>query len=144
MLFQSLFVLGLVSVSLLLGSMVFFSGVMAPLIFIKLDEATAGKFVRSVFPWYYLVIAVLSTIGTISLVIIYTLPSAILAVIGVTAVVARQVLMPRINDYRDKMRGSDKGAERAFQRLHSATVWINAGQVIGALAVLIMLGVAKI
>ena len=45
---------------LLAGSMLFFSFVMAPLIFIKLEIREAGKFVRAVFPWYYLVVIALS------------------------------------------------------------------------------------
>ena len=59
---EFLFITGLLSAAILVGSMVFFSWVMAPLIFIKLDETTAGPFVRSIFPWYYLVIIGLSFI----------------------------------------------------------------------------------
>ncbi|MDG2034025.1 MAG: DUF4149 domain-containing protein [Rhodospirillales bacterium] len=143
MILECLYIFGLVSSATLMGSMVFFSGVMAPLIFIKLDEGTAGQFVRSIFPWYYLVIAGMSLIGSVSLVIIQPLPSAILAVIAIAAFLARQVLMPRINEHRAKMVGGDNGAERAFQRLHSFSVWINNGQLIGSFTVLIMLGLAK-
>ncbi len=141
--FELLFVIGLLSVATLLGSMIFFSGVMAPLIFIKLEQGTAGRFVRSVFPWYYVVIGGLSAIGALSLAILHPLSSGLLAVIGIAAVVARQVLMPSINIYRDKMTDGDKGAERDFQRLHSLSVWINGGQVIGAITVLVMLGLTK-
>ena len=57
--FDFLTILGQVSVATLFGSMAFFSCVMAPLIFIKLEAATASQFIRSVFPRYYLVILVL-------------------------------------------------------------------------------------
>ena len=144
MILECLYIFGLVSSATLMGSMVFFSGVMAPLIFIKLDESTAGQFVRSIFPWYYLVIAGMSLIGSVSLFIIQPLPSAILAVIAIAAFLARQVLMPRINDHRDKMVGGNAEAERAFQRLHRLSVWINGGQLIGSVAVMFMLGVTKI
>ena len=140
---EFLFVTGLLSAAILLGSMLFFSCIMAPLIFIKLDEATAGPFVRSIFPWYYLVIIGLSAVGALGLITIQPLPAVILAVIGVAAVLARQVLMPRINDQRDKMVGGSEEAERAFQRLHRLSVWINGGQLIGIVAVLLMLGVTK-
>ncbi len=143
MIIEVLYVLGLVSVATLVGSMVFFSGVMAPLIFIKLEQVTAGQFVRSVFPWYYLVIAGLSAIGALSLGIVHPFSSALLAVIGIAALVARQVLMPSINVHRDKLMGGDPGAGEVFQRLHSLSVWINGGQVIGAISVLIMLGLTK-
>lgn len=141
---EFLFVTGLLSAAVLLGSMVFFSCIMAPLIFIKLDEAIAGPFVRSVFPWYYLVIIGLSAVGALGLITIQPLPAVILAVIGIAAVLARQVLMPRINDHRDKMVGGNAEAERAFQRLHRLSVWINGGQLIGSVAVIFMLDATKI
>ena len=141
---EFLFVTGLLSAATLLGAMIFFSGIMAPLIFIKLEEATAGRFVRSIFPWYYLVITGLSAVGALSLMIIQPIPAVILAVIGIAAVLARQVLMPRINDHRDMMAGGDSEAESSFQRLHSFSVWINGGQLIGSVAVVIMLGLTQI
>ena len=141
---EFLFITGLLSAAILLGSMIFFSCIMAPLIFIKLDEAIAGPFVRSVFPWYYLVIIGLTAVGALGLITIQPLPAVILAVIGIAAVLARQVLMPRINDHRDKMVGGNAEAERAFQKLHRLSVWINGGQLIGSVAVMFMLGVTKI
>ena len=141
---EFLFVTGLLSAAVLVGSMIFFSCIMAPLIFIKLDEATAGPFVRSIFPWYYLVIIGLSAVGALGLIAIQPLPAVVLAVIGIAAVLARQVLMPRINDHRDKMVGGNAEAERAFQRLHKLSVWINGGQLIGSVAIMFMLGMTKI
>ena len=64
--------------SILAGSMVFFSCVVAPLIFIKLDGDTAGYFVRSIFPWYYLVIASLAAISSVSLFYGYFLESILI------------------------------------------------------------------
>ncbi|MBN06597.1 MAG: hypothetical protein CMM45_02035 [Rhodospirillaceae bacterium] len=139
-----LFVTGLLSAAILLGSMLFFSCIMAPLIFIKLDEATAGPFVRSIFPWYYLVIIGLSAVGALGLITIQPLPAVILMVIGIAAVLARQVLMPRINVHRDKMVGGNAEAENAFQGLHRLSVWINGGQLVGSVAVMFMLGMTKI
>ena len=57
----------IVLVALLAGSMLFFSFVMAPLIFIKLDIDVAGKFVRAVFPWYYLLLLILAGLGALPL-----------------------------------------------------------------------------
>jgi hypothetical protein len=140
--FEILFLVGLVSVATLFGSMVFFSGIIAPLIFTKLDEATAGRFVRSIFPWYYLVIAGLSLLATASLFAIHTLEAAIMAIIALGAVFARQFLMPRINDYRDRMVEGDKKAEKAFAGLHRFSVGINGVQLIGAFTVLVLMGLA--
>ena len=140
--FEILFLVGLVSVATLFGSMAFFSGVIAPLIFTKLDEATAGRFVRSIFPWYYLAIAGLSLLATAGLLAIHPLEAAIMGIIALGAVFARQFLMPRINDYRDRMVEGDKKAERAFAGLHRFSVGINGVQLIGAFTVLVLMGLA--
>ena len=49
---EVLIVIGLISVATIFGSMVFFSCVVVPLVFIKLDGPTAGNFIRNIFPWY--------------------------------------------------------------------------------------------
>jgi hypothetical protein len=111
-------VMGLVSVATLFGSMAFFSGVIAPLTFMKLDAATAGPFVRGIFPWYYLVIALLSLLAAASLVAVRPLEASVMGLIAFGAFVSRQVLMPRINNQRDGMLKGDAKAERSFARRH--------------------------
>ena len=59
-----------------------------------------------------------------------------MALIALGAVVARQVLMPRINHHRDRMQAGERAAEARFDRLHRASVWINGAQLLAALAVL--------
>ena len=135
--------LGLIAVATLFGSMAFFSGVVAPLIFVKLEAATAGRFVRAIFPWYYLVIIALSLIGAGALALLHPVAAALLALIGGAAILARQVLMPRINRMRDRALDDDRGAERRFAQLHRLSVWINGAQLLGALAVLIMIATAR-
>ena len=137
-----LVVIGLVSVATLFGSMAFFSFVIAPLIFMKLDEATAGRFIRTIFPWYYLVIAGLALLATFSLLAIRPLEAAVMAIIALGAVLARQILMPRINAHRDRMLKGDKEAEKTFASLHRLSVGVNAAQLIGALTILVLLGLA--
>lgn len=41
-----------IAVATLFGSMAFFTGVIAPLVFTKLEAAVAGGFIRALFPWY--------------------------------------------------------------------------------------------
>ena len=137
-----LHVIGLVSAATLFGSMAFFSGVIAPLTFTKLDAATAGRFVRGIFPWYYLVIAVLSLLATASLVAVRPLEAAVMGLIALGAFVSRQILMPRINLHRDGMLKGNANAERGFARLHQLSVWINGAQLAGAFTVLVLMGVA--
>ncbi len=140
--FTALDVIGLVSVATLFGSMAFFSGVVAPVTFTTLDEESAGRFVRGLFPWYYLVIAGLALLAMVALAAVRPLEAAVMALIALGAFVSRQLLMPRINEHRDRMLGGDASAERGFSRLHRWSVWINAAQLMGALVVLLLIGVA--
>ena len=132
-------VLGQVSTATLFGSMAFFSCVMAPLVFIKLEEATAGRFIRSVFPWYYLVVLVLSLVAALALAFALPLHAAAMAAVAAGAVVSRQMLMPRINHHRDAMLAGDSSAGKSFDRLHKLSVWINGAQLLAALAILVLL-----
>ena len=88
---------GGIVVSTLFGSMIFFSCVVAPLIFIKLDSTVAGQFVRSIFPWYYVLIIVLASIACLCFAPEHPTESAIMALIAVCSVFTRQHLMPAIN-----------------------------------------------
>ena len=56
--------------SICLGIMIFFSFVLAPMIFKILDAENAGKFVRKIFPYYYSVNLVFLLIAIILFVII--------------------------------------------------------------------------
>ncbi len=135
-------IVGLISVATLFGSMAFFSGVVAPFTFTTLDAASAGRFVRGIFPWYYLVIAALSLLAVLSLVAVRPLEAAVMSVIAFGAYVSRQLLMPRINDCRDRMLAGDTKAGKRFTRLHRLSVWINAAQLAGAFAVLVLIGLS--
>ncbi len=135
-------VIGLVAVATLFGSMAFFSFVVAPLVFVKLDGASAGRFLRGIFPWYYLVVGLLSLLALAALAALRPLEAAALGLVALGAVVARQGLMPRINRHRDRMLAGDPEAERGFNRLHRLSVWINGAQLLAAFAVLLRLATA--
>ncbi len=123
----------------LFGSMVFFSFVMAPWIFTQLDEATAGRFIRAVFPWYYLVLLTLSGISALTLFSIAPLEAGVMLAIASLAVVSRQVLMPSINRLRDQSAKGDEVAGKRFDQLHRFSVIINMMQLVGVTLVLILL-----
>jgi len=135
-------ILGLIAAAILFGAMTFFSFVVAPVAFIKLDAAAAGKFIRSIFPWYYLILLVLALITCALLVQKHHLEGTIMGLIALGTIVSRQILMPRINQFRDRMLDGDETAEKPFTWLHRLTVWINALQIIGALFVLTTLTMA--
>tara|TARA_B100001093_G_scaffold486018_1_gene520950 strand:+ start:359 stop:811 length:453 start_codon:yes stop_codon:yes gene_type:complete len=135
-----LYIFGLTMAAILAGSLAFFSCVVAPLIFIKLDGDTAGYFVRSIFPWYYLFTASLAAISAVSLFRGYHLEASILAFISAGSICGRQILMPWINRCRDSMSADNTKAERSFKILHGISVWINVLQLIGSISVVILLG----
>jgi len=134
-----LIALGFLSISLLAGSMVFFSAVMAPLIFIKLDIETAGRFIRQVFPWYYLAVILLAALGALLLVWGLPLNAGLLTLVAVSAVYCRQSLMPAINAHRDLSLSGDKAATKTFDRLHRRSEIINGLQILAVFAVLLHL-----
>jgi hypothetical protein len=125
------------------GGMTFFSAVVAPLVFTKLPIETAGAFIRQVFPWYYLamglttLLAVLLMLPAVGAGVGWPAALSALALIGF--VIARQLLMPRINAARDAELAGDAGASQRFKRLHGLSVWINAAQWLAVLAALWML-----
>ncbi len=135
-------VVGTLAAALLLGSMAFFSAVMAPLVFIKLDAATAGRFIRGVFPWYYLVVLGLAALAAAALAAGRPADASVMAAVALGAWISRQVLMPRINAHRDRALGGDAAAGRRFDRLHRVSVWINAAQLLACGAVMVRLAAA--
>lgn len=131
--------LGRVMVATLFGSMVFFSFVMAPLMFIELGVETAGRLVRRVFPWYYLLIGVTSLVGGLCLWAAAPTPALIMLGVLFGALFSRQVLMPGINASRDRASSGDRTAARRFDQLHRASVVINGLQLIATLVALFLL-----
>ena len=120
-------------VSLVLGIMLFFSFILAPMIFKVLPSDNAGVFIRAIFPYYYLVnLLILSSVtifyvyySTFVLDFYLVLISALLFFFNLV------YLMPKINKFKD-----DRN-EKAFKVSHFASVIINFAQ-------LIMLGVVLI
>lgn len=131
-----------VLVATIWGAMIVFSFVMAPLIFTKLPDETAGNFIRQVFPMYYLVLGAVTLVAALSLIVGGVSIGAepwILIVVAVGFAAARQVLMPRINRLRDQVKAGDGSVEASFERLHRLSVAINSVQIVLVLIVLVSL-----
>ncbi|MEM9784829.1 MAG: DUF4149 domain-containing protein [Pseudomonadota bacterium] len=130
-------ILALYALTLAFGGMVFFSGVFSPLVFVKLPAETAGPFIRQVFPWYFAAVA--ATLGAAGLGLLLAgevMWGGLLVAMALAGVVNREVLMPRINQLRDRQLKGDAAAGQAFDRLHKASVAINLVQMIVAGAAL--------
>tara|TARA_Y100000816_G_scaffold7296_1_gene4583 strand:- start:834 stop:1223 length:390 start_codon:yes stop_codon:yes gene_type:complete len=113
-------------ISMILGIMLFFSFVIAPVVFTTLDEENARKFIRRIFPFYYnvnlgicvmilLIFLIISKIGT---------DFYVLLVITILFAISNYILMPLINKFRDQKQ------DKKFKYSHFISVIINFIQMI--------------
>ena len=116
-----------------LGMMIFFSFVLAPMIFKILDAENAGKFVRKIFPYYYFVNLIFLSIAVILFIIISSLGLSfyITLSLAISFVFAQFILMPIINKFKDN------NEEKKFKYAHGTSVLINFIQMIGLIYLLI-------
>ena len=119
--------------AIILGMMIFFSFVLAPIIFKILDAENAGKFVRKIFPYYYLVNLIFLLIVTS---LMYFLSSFntnffVTLTLALSFIFAQFILMPMINKLKDN------NEEKKFKYAHGVSVIINFMQMLGLIYLLI-------
>lgn len=132
-----LMALALYATALLTGAMAFFSFVVAPLTFIKLEAAVASLFIRALFPVYYLVIMLCGAVAAISFAIIdRPIAATAMAIVAAMAVLTRQGMIPRLDALRAAKDAGDEKAARGFKALHRVSVVINLVQLVIATCVL--------
>jgi len=107
----------------LFGGMVFFSTGFAPVLFKQLELEQVRPLLRGTFPYYYLVIIVLSGLATLVAAPVSITTTAILASVCASTIFARQILMPMIND------ATDAGDKKRFATLHGLSVVIQLIQI---------------
>ena len=120
-------------IAISLGMMIFFSFVLAPMIFKILDAENAGKFVRKIFPYYYFVNLIFLSIAVILFYLISSLSVEffITLILALSFIFAQFVLMPLINKLKDNHQ------ETKFKYAHGFSVVINFVQMIGLIYLLI-------
>jgi len=118
---------------IILGIMLFFSFVVAPVTFTALNEDNARKFIRKIFPYYYTVNLAISILVLICFLIlkIFTLDFYLIFSVAVLFAVSNFILMPLINKYRDEKH------DKKFKQLHFVSVVINFLQIILLVIILI-------
>ena len=112
-----------------LGAMIFFSFIVAPLVFRLLPEEPAGKLIRGLFPWYF---GVLMTVTFGAAVVAMThnaIASLPLIAVALGFVLHLAFLMPGINAARDLVRTGDTAAQHHFKMLHGTSVALNLLQI---------------
>lgn len=132
---------GFIASALAVGGMVFFSAVVAPAAFTKLEEEHAAKFIRGIFPWYYLYVMITAGVGALTMLTLVPWASAGLAVAAGGAFISRQGLMPRINGARDQAKAGDADAQERFDKLHKLSVQINGFGLAGALSAIVIIAI---
>jgi len=128
--------IALFATACLFGGMAFFAALVAPVTFKVLPAEMAGRFVRAVFPPYYIWVMATAGAGGVALFPLSKPDSGILMAIAALTFWLRQVLMPRINTLSDAAKAGDAAAVPAFDRAHRLSVWANVAQLAGAGVVL--------
>ncbi len=119
--------------AMVLGIMLFFSFVIAPVVFTTLDEDNARKFIRRIFPFYYNVNLGISLIVLLTFIFLSKLgvDFYLILVISLLFAISNYLLMPLINKYRDQ------NQEKKFKYSHFISVVINFVQMIFLVVLLI-------
>ena len=119
--------------SIILGVMLFFSFVVAPITFTVLNEASAKKFIRKIFPYYYNVNLVISFLILIFFVIqkTFSLNFYLILTVVILFALSNYILMPLINKYKDE------NQDKKFKYSHFISVIINFIQMIFLVIILI-------
>lgn len=125
------------SLALLLGGMVFFAVVIAPLVFTWLPPDQSGRFIRQVFPVYYLWLLVTAAVAALALIARHPAEALAMAAVAALALWLRQALMPRINRLSDAAQAGDAAAKPRFERAHRLSVLLNLLQMVVAALVLL-------
>jgi hypothetical protein len=129
--------IALLALSLLFGGMAFFAAGIAPLVFTRLPPEWAGRFIRQVFPVYYLWVLGCSAVAALALLPLRLADGIALALVAGLAVWLRQGLMPRINRLSDAAQAGDAAAKPRFDAAHRLSVGLNLVQMVVAAVVLI-------
>ena len=113
-------------IAMILGIMLFFSFVIAPVVFTTLDEDNARKFIRRIFPFYYNVNLAISFIVLLIFLFLSKLGVDFYLILLITILfaISNYLLMPLINKYRDEKQ------DKKFKYSHFISVVINFVQMI--------------
>ena len=113
-------------IAMILGIMLFFSFVIAPVVFTTLDEDNARKFIRRIFPFYYNVNLGISFIVLLTFVYLTKLgiDFYLISAIAILFAISNYLLMPLINKFRDEKQ------DKNFKYSHFISVVINFVQMI--------------
>ena len=119
--------------AIILGAMIFFSFVVAPTTFKLLDEENSRKFIRGIFPFYYLLNLILSIVASVLFFLNQNLSIDFLLMTSVSVLfaISNFILMPMINKFKDN------NEDKRFKISHFISVIINFIQLIFLVIILL-------
>ena len=123
--------IAVLTTALLFGGMTLYSFGFAAFLFTALPADVAGNALRRAFPWFYLFVIVTALTASALLWSHDPLGGVVMALVAITTVPARQMLMPAIN------RATDSGQRKRFKWLHGLSVVITLGHIAAAALVLV-------
>ena len=120
-------------IAISLGAMIFFSFIVAPVIFKVLDAVNAGKFVRKIFPFYYMINLIILSLVVILFIYNSQINTDFYLVLFLALLFAFLlfILMPMINKFKDN------NEDKKFDFSHKFSVILNFVQMIGLIYLLI-------
>ncbi|MEM7256700.1 MAG: DUF4149 domain-containing protein [Pseudomonadota bacterium] len=116
--------LTLLLISCLFGGMCFFSFGFAPVLFKQLPIKEVRPLLRGTFPYYYLAIIVLSAGCCLLALFVKPFAAALLLIICLSTIYARQILMGKINT------ATDSDNQQQFKKLHGLSVVVQLIQIV--------------
>jgi hypothetical protein len=120
-------------IAISLGTMIFFSFIVAPIIFKVLDAVNAGKFVRKIFPFYYMINLIILSLVVILFIYKSQINIDFYLVLFLALLFAFLlfILMPMINKFKDN------NEDKKFDFSHKLSVILNFVQMVGLIYLLI-------
>ena len=120
-------------IAISLGTMIFFSFIVAPVIFKVLDAVNAGKFVRKIFPFYYMINLIILSMVVILFIYNSQINIDFYFVLFLALLFAFLlfILMPMINKFKDN------NEDKKFDFSHKLSVILNFVQMVGLIYLLI-------
>ncbi len=126
--------LAVLGLGLMVGGMVFFGAIVAPLLFTKLPPEVLGAFIRAVFPRYYGFVAAAAFMGMVGFILRGETVSGFVLLMVIGAVLwAWLWLIPHLNAWRAA------GDVVAFERGHAVSTWLNGAELIAGVWLLVRL-----
>ena len=118
--------LAVLTTALLFGGMTLYSFAFAAFLFSAFTPEVAGAALRKAFPWFYAFVLVTAAVAGMLWWPSDAGAAALMAIVVVTTVPVRQVLMPAIN------RATDAGLRRRFKWLHGLSVIVTLAHIVAS------------